>query len=154
MKNKVVDINYYKRKPFFKTPVNIPLSNLAVDMQSSTYYNDINKNLDRISLEHEGASDMKTQTQYNTIVKDFVANLYNFLQYAPNELKQSLKTDFITFATNNTTNETNSLNEFIIDWAETIAIYSDKTNIEDIASATKEIKEGNYSIWTPTMFTE
>ena len=117
--------------------------NNYIDVNSEKLYNTSNKTY----------SNKEVFIMTSEILADFLLRLDDFYKYAPKEVLDSFRSEFMpkfkTFIKNKNDSE---LFKLLDDWFDTIDIYSNPETIDELETALKEVENGETLEWTPGTF--
>ena len=119
--------------------------NNYIDVNSEKLYNTSNKTY----------SNKEVFIMTSEILADFLLRLDDFYKYAPKEVLDNFRSEFMPkFKTYIMNKNDNELFNLLDEWFDTIDIYSNPETIDELETALKEIKNGAVFEWTPGTFTK
>lgn len=119
--------------------------NNYIDVNSEKLYNTSNKTY----------SNKEVFIMTSEILADFLLRLDDFYKYAPKEVLDNFRSEFMPkFKTYIMNKNDNELFNLLDEWFDTIDIYSNPETIDELETALKEIENGEVLEWTPGTFTK
>ena len=116
-----------------------------VDIMNKKGYNSINETYNTTDICNE-----KVITMKNGLLDAFFSKLDNFNKFAPKEVLEAFRVEFVPKFKNILENyDEEKMFNLLDDWFDTVDIYSNPETIRKLDSIDSDIEKGIYSEWNP-----
>ena len=117
----------------------------SVDIMNKKGYNSINETYNTTDICNE-----KVITMKNGLLDAFFSKLDNFNKFAPKEVLEAFRVEFVPKFKNILENyDEEKMFNLLDDWFDTVDIYSNPETIRKLDSIDSDIEKGIYSEWNP-----